>query len=215
MFPETFHSEPRCHVCRSEPVRVQVNAMLASGSSYAQIVRAVAADGTDEVSLDSVRNHANKHFPVQNVAQAAYREIVERRATQNQIDFVNGLATAITPIAFLETMMLKGFQNMVRDDTEVSPELGLKAAEKLHKAIGPDDTGAKMLDMWVKMGRVIDVVKATVPESIWPEIAARLEEPGPGRIDLPESGTIEPPEPCDPDEVVEVPIDPGDGDDDF
>ncbi len=88
------------------------------------------------MSLDSVRNHATRHFAVQNVAKATYREIVERRAAQNQIDFVNGLATAITPLAYLETMMVKGFQRLVQDDTEVSIETGLKAAEKLQGVLG-------------------------------------------------------------------------------
>ncbi len=163
MMPDTFRPEPRCHVCRTEPVRMQVNAMLAGGSSDAQIVRAVPEDGTDEVSLDSVRNHANRHFPVQNVAKATYREILERRAAQNQIDFVNGLATAITPLAYLETVMVKGFQNLVRDDTEVTIEMGLKAAEKLHAAIGPEDTGAKTLQMRLQMYRIIDVVQPRCP----------------------------------------------------
>jgi hypothetical protein len=214
MMPNTFRPEPRCHVCRNKPIRVQVNTMLGEGSSYAQIVRAVAADG-NQVSLDSVRNHANLHFPSQNVAKAMYREIVERRAAQCEIDFVNGVATAITPIAFLETMMVKGFQNLVRDDTEVNPEMGLKAAEKLHKIIGSDDSSAKMLQLWAEMGRVIDMVKATVPPSLWPEISAGLKELGSGRIDLSESDTIGPQEPCDPDQVVMVPIDPGDDGDDF
>ncbi len=214
MFPETSHPEPRCHVCRTEPVRMQVNAMLAGGSSDAQIVRAVPEDGTDEVSLDSVRNHANRHFPVQNVAKATYREILERRAAQNQIDFVNGLATAITPLAYLETAMVKGFQNLVRDDTEVTIEMGLKAAEKLQAAIGPEDTGAKMLQMRVQMGRAIDAVQAAVPPSMWAEIAAKLKEAGPGRIDVVGSETVEPQELRDPDEEFRV-FDPGDdGDDD-
>jgi len=29
------------------------------------------------VTIDSVRNHANRHFPVQQVARATYREILE------------------------------------------------------------------------------------------------------------------------------------------
>ncbi len=32
MYPDTFRPEPRCHVCRTDPIREQVNAMLARGS---------------------------------------------------------------------------------------------------------------------------------------------------------------------------------------
>ncbi len=125
MIPDTFRPEPRCHVCRTDSIRELVNAMLARGSSYAQIVRALAADGTGELSLDSVRKHANRHFPVQSVAQATYREIVERRAAENQIDFVAGVGTALSPMAYLETVLAKAFERLVEDGTEVSVETAL------------------------------------------------------------------------------------------
>jgi hypothetical protein len=71
---------------------------LTNGASYAQFVRAVVAEGAHAVSLHSVRNHAGRHFPVQRAAQATYREIVERRAAENEIDFEKGLKIALTPM---------------------------------------------------------------------------------------------------------------------
>ena len=59
------------------------------------------------MTIDSIRNHCGRHFPVQNVAQATYREILERRAQENHVDFVEGVATALTPMAFFETVMVK------------------------------------------------------------------------------------------------------------
>ena len=124
--------------------------MLANGSSYAQIVRAVAAVGADAVSLDSVRNHASRHFPVQNAAQATYREIVERRAAENEVDFENGLKIALTPMAYLETLMVKGFDKLVKDDTEVSVEAGLRAAEKLQAVVMAHDYTAEVVGSWAR-----------------------------------------------------------------
>jgi hypothetical protein len=97
-----FHIEPRCRVCRDDEVRKKVNDLLATGTSFAMVLRALGEDKTapgkaDRVTIDSVRNHAARHFPVQQVARATYREIVERRAREAQIDFVNGVATALTP----------------------------------------------------------------------------------------------------------------------
>ncbi|MBX7135033.1 MAG: hypothetical protein K1X67_20400 [Fimbriimonadaceae bacterium] len=193
---------------------LQVNEMLATGSSYAQIVRALAANG-HQISLDSVRNHANKHFPAQNVAKARYRDILERRAAEREIDFVNGVGTAITPLAYLEAMMVKGFERLVQDDTEVSPEMGLKAAEKLHKAIGAVDPHAQNAKFLAEMGRVIDVVKSLLPQSSWPELRARLRDNDVSGFDHSEPETIELQEPPGPDEVIVVPIDTDDGGDDF
>jgi hypothetical protein len=48
------------------------------------------------MTIDSIRNHTARHFPVQHVAKATYREILERRAKENSVDFVEGVATAIT-----------------------------------------------------------------------------------------------------------------------
>ena len=53
-----------------------------------------ALDSRDRVTIDSVRNHTRRHFPVQDAAKATYRQILERRAEQNGIDFVNGFTTA-------------------------------------------------------------------------------------------------------------------------
>ena len=41
-----FHLEPRCRVCRNDLVRKKVNDLLASGASYAMVVRALAATTT-------------------------------------------------------------------------------------------------------------------------------------------------------------------------
>ena len=88
-----FHLEPRCRVCRNDLVRKKVNAMLACRGSYAQIVRALGDDNAhldkcDRVTIDSVRNHCTRHFPVQNVASATYQDNLERRAKANGVDFV-------------------------------------------------------------------------------------------------------------------------------
>src|SRR6516164_5952996 len=125
--------EPRCRVCRNDALRPKVNDLLAVGASYAMILRAIADDNTrldkrDRVTIDSIRNHTTRHFPVQTVAKATYREILERRAEENGIDFVNGVATAITPIAFLETVMVKSYETLVESDTKVDVNTGMIAA---------------------------------------------------------------------------------------
>ena len=77
------------------------------------VLRALGDDNAtlekgDQVTIDSIRNHATRHFPVQHLARATYREILERWAKENSVDFIDGAATAITPLAFLETVMVKG-----------------------------------------------------------------------------------------------------------
>jgi hypothetical protein len=72
------------------------------------------------VTIESIRNHTVRHFPVQQVARATYRDILERRAKDNSVDFVEGVATAITPLAVLETIMVKGYQTLIDEGTKFS-----------------------------------------------------------------------------------------------
>ena len=176
---DKFHLEPRCRVCRNDQVRTKVNDLLASGFSYAMILRALGKDNAtldkcDRVTIDSIRRHTVRHFPVQQVARATYREIVERRAREAEIDFVNGVATALTPTAFYECVMNEAFRRLVDGGVDVSVDTGLRAAEKLQALIDARAGEADMATVLVKMGRVIETVREFLPPEHWPALQARL-----------------------------------------
>ena len=74
-----FHLEPRCRICRNDHVRTKVNDLLATGASYAMALRALGDDNAkldkrDRVTIDSIRNHTVRHFPVQQVARYLPRD---------------------------------------------------------------------------------------------------------------------------------------------
>ncbi len=176
-----FHLEPRCRVCRNDRMRKKVNDLLATGASYACILRTLGEDNAqldkrDQVTVDSVRNHCGRHFPVQNVARAAYREILEHRAKANGIDFVEGVATALTPMAFYEVVMNKAFRTLVDDHTEVSVETGLRAAEKLQSVLDGRERGTDVLELKVALDQIGEAVRAVVPQSMWAAIIEKLDE---------------------------------------
>lgn len=177
-----FPIESRCRVCRNDQLRMKVNNMLATGVSYAMILRALQQDNdqletSDRVTIDSIRNHTARHFPVQNVAKATYRRILERRAQENGIDFVKGVATAITPMAFYETVMAKGYENLVDSGTTVDVSTGILAAGRLQALIDSRASGTRIADLMVQMGRIIDAIRDTVPEELWPEILHKVNGP--------------------------------------
>ena len=176
-----FHLEPRCRVCRNDVLREKVNHMLATGASYAMVVRALGEDNAklakcDRVTIDSIRNHCGRHFPVQNVAKATYREILERRAKANSVDFVKGVATAITPLAFFETVMAKSYENLVDSDTKVDVHTGMIAAGRLQSLMDSGDDGRELLSMKVQLSVIQTAVKSVVPEELWDEIIEKIEE---------------------------------------
>jgi hypothetical protein len=180
-----FHLEPRCRVCRDDEVRKKVNDLLASGCSYAMVLRTLGDDNAtldkgDRVTIDSIRNHSARHFPVQNAAKATYRQILERRAKENGIDFIEGVATAITPLAFLETVMVRGYETLVDECTTVSYRDGMEAALKLAEALRKEEGEYDTVHMMAEMGRIIDAVHEFVPREKWPELQAKMRgEPPP------------------------------------
>ena len=166
----------------------KVNDLLATGASYAMVLRSLGEDNNkldkcDQVTIDSVRNHCGRHFPVQQTTHATYREILERRARENQVDFVEGVASALTPMAFYEVVMAKAFRTLVDDGTEVSVETGLRAAEKLQSVLDGRERGTdvlEVLELKIQLGQIIDAVKSTVPRQMWAAIVEKLDEPGAG-----------------------------------
>ena len=122
------------------PPEQAINDLLARGASYAGIVRALSRENTaldehDRVTVHSVRSHADRHFPVQSAAKAIYREILERRAQENVVDFVNGVATAISPAAFFEAVMVRAWETLVDQDAAVDANTGMAAASKLQALV--------------------------------------------------------------------------------
>jgi hypothetical protein len=170
------------HVSRREHEVEQITGLLATGASYAYIVRALRehnanCDRRARVTIDSVRNHCARHFPVQQVARATYRDILERQAEQNRVHFVNGVATALTPLAYFEIMMNIAFRNVVDDDTEVSVDTGLRAAEKLQFFLDRRDQGDEIAQMRGQVNQIVDAVKSVVPERMWGDIVEKLDQP--------------------------------------
>ena len=107
-------------------------------------------DKRDRVTIDSIRQHTKRHFPVQNVAKATYRRILEQRAQQNGVDFVEGVATAITPMAFYETVMVKGYETLVDSGTEVDVSTGMIAAGRLQALIDSRAGGPAWPRSWCR-----------------------------------------------------------------
>jgi hypothetical protein len=176
-----FHLEPRCRVCRNDLLRKKVNDLLASGASYAMILRALRDDNAelhkrDRVTIDSIRNHTARHFPVQNIAKATYREILERRAQENGVDFAEGVVTALTPLAFFETVMVKSYESLVDSNTKVDVNTGIVAAGRLQSLIDSRDYEHELLVMKVQLAATCAAVKSTVPQSMWGEIIEKLDE---------------------------------------
>ena len=62
--------------------------------------------------------------------------------------------------------MNKAFGTLVNDDTEVSVETGLRAAEKLQSVFDGRDRGTEVLELKVALAQTREAVRAVVPQSM-------------------------------------------------
>ena len=108
---------------------------------------------------------------------ATYRQILERRAKENGVDFVNAVATAITPMAFCETVMAKGYETLVDSDTRVDVNTGMIAPGRLQALIESRASGTSMVDIMVQIDRIVRAIKSTVPQELWGEILRKIDGP--------------------------------------
>jgi hypothetical protein len=108
-------------------------------------------------------------------------------------------------MAFYETVGAKGYATLVDPDTQVDVNTGMIAAGRLQALIESRASGTSVLDMRLKMYRIIEAIKSTLPEEMWEEIAAKL-----GGDDKTQSGgrgrkTCEPDDNCyDDDDLDEL-----------
>ncbi len=133
-------------------------------------------DNCDRVTIDTVRNHCGRHFPVQNVAKASYRKILGRRDRENHIDFVEGVGTALTPIAFLETVVVRSYETLVDSNTGVDVNTGILAAGRLQSLIDSRDYSREIAELRFQVGKIGAAVCSVVPQSMWAQIIRALDE---------------------------------------
>lgn len=174
-----YKREPRCRICRNEEFNSPINKMLANGLTYAEIERVLAPMNRSlpprqRVGYEQIRNHASKHFAINNAAQAVYRRNLEKRAEEAGVDFVNGVGTAVTPLALLDVLLQRGYENATDKNSQVPLELSVRAAEKLHDISerGQDERYERLQSQFYSM---VQAVRQVVPEEYWEEIVRRTE----------------------------------------
>jgi hypothetical protein len=78
-------------------------------------------------------------------------------------------------MAFYETVLVKGYETLIDSDTKVDVSTGMIAAGRLQALIESRASGTSVLDMRLKMYRIIEAIHSTVPEELWPEILRKVD----------------------------------------
>lgn len=176
-----LRSPGRCTICRNPDILHVVNQGLANGLAYAAIARSVESYNQKlpknaRVTRYAIQAHSANHFDLTHPSLAVYRRIVERRAAEVEQDWVNGVGSVVTTMAYLEVVGQKGFEALMEETTEVSPELGMQAMLKLNELTRKGSHDAELAELRHKVNSLGTAVRDVVPEEYWPQILARMEE---------------------------------------
>lgn len=176
-----FAPETRCRVCQEESSRTLVNRLLSLGLTYQAILNALEPINKErpknnKINYSSVWNHARRHFPIEEAARAVYREILEKRAVEQDQDFVSGTGSIVNVFSYLEAVANKGWETLADPSTTVPVELGMSAQIKLHELTRKDIGFQEQAEAQRQMGRIIQTMLDVVPEELRPEIMRRLRE---------------------------------------
>lgn len=204
-----FRFDPNCRICDSDQARM-VNQLLTQGASYRAVLRALAPynegrNRQEAIGQSTIRRHAVEHFPIQSTGRNFYRDLLERRAAEQGIDFVEGVESILTPMAVVESIMSKGYERMMSNRGDpITPETTLRAAKELQTLLDNREDHQDAERMQLQLNRLIDSVKKHVPEQYWKMIVR----------DLNDEQSSDEPQPQSPDPALEAETVPDDEKDD-
>lgn len=176
-----FRVEPRCRVCQQETSRMMVNKMLANAMTYTEIfeMAEMAINPTraknSKVTYHSIRLHAQRHFNLEEPAKGAYRRMLERRKAESAIQ-QRGVERLITALGFLDVVVQKGYETLIKDETYISATVGMEAAIKLHELSRREAGQQEVAELKQQLNVALSAVKEVVPQEYWAEIVARIED---------------------------------------
>jgi hypothetical protein len=158
-------AQPRCRCCRDPGLRDRINRMIAGGFSLRAIYEGLAAVNTGlpsnrRITVDSLQTHRSRHFDVQVGASAVWRRILEERLAADAVNYENGVMSLVTPRLYLETVVTRGYANLIDENAQVTLGEGLAAARELAKLAANDDQDQRWAEIHATQNRIIEVMRS-------------------------------------------------------
>jgi hypothetical protein len=182
--------EPRCEVCtlpgkpyaNAERVAHLIQKGVLQLLGFKQIQDLIKPEMeawpvSDQISYDSIRNHAKRHLPVD---QILVREIAERRAEAAGRRVLEGAEPLLTSAALYELTMRRGFERLARGETQPTLKEALTAASLLDQLEAGAGEGSSIVELRAQLQIIVDVIQRRVGREVWNEIAGELRALGTG-----------------------------------
>jgi hypothetical protein len=158
--------EPRCNVCQ-HPFRDWIEVMLVKGMPYKTLGQRVSP----QVDRRSISNHYRKHMDLQDIA---FRSMLEREAKLQGLDVEEGIEDIITKRGVLETMVRKGYNDVLSGVTTVEPR-DLVQITKLLAEMDSHQTQIGLDELRAQVQIFIQAIKDVCDQDTQDAIAQRVK----------------------------------------
>jgi len=170
-----------CKVCSSdEDIRRLVDTLLLFPKTYKDTLtecrlleeRLEIAE-EERVSYHSIRNHYLNHLPAD---KKAVREIVERRATIKGKKVIDAGGTLLTPEAFYEVVIARGFDNIVNGLEAPTISQTMQAVNMLKRLEEETNKDYKPELLLNQLNIIVMAIREVLPEDMREAVFKKIDE---------------------------------------
>ena len=180
-----YRAIPQCKVCTSgDEIRRYVDDLLLYPKGYKEILKTIqpleerlGVEPEDRVSYSSIRTHYRNHLPLD---KKQVREVIERKANKNNTSIIDAEGTLLTPEAFYEVVIAKGFEDIVSGAAKPTLSQTFQAMGILQKMEEKEKSGYKPEVLVNQLNIILQAIRDVLPvewrEKVFDKIQLYSEE---------------------------------------
>ena len=180
---ETFlyRAIPQCKICSSgDEIRRYVDDLLLFPKSYKEVLRTIqplverlGIEPADRISYSSLRTHYRNHLPLD---KKAVREIIEKRAGEKGRSIIDSDGNLMTPEAFYEVVIAKGFEDIVSGRERPTISQTMQAVSILQKLEKDAQRSYKPEVLVNQLNIIVLAIRETLPPEWREKVFEKIEE---------------------------------------
>lgn len=176
-----YKKSSQCKVCSSdEDIRRLVDTLLLFPKSYKTTLTEVRLleerleiPDEERVSYHSIRNHYQNHLPAD---KKAIREIIESRATLKGRKVIDAGGTLLTPEAFYEVVIAKGFESIVNGVDTPTISQTMQAVNMLKRLEEQGDKQYKPEVLVNQLNIIVMAIREVLPPEMRDAVFQKIDE---------------------------------------
>jgi hypothetical protein len=180
-----YRAIPQCKVCSSgDEIRRYVDDLLLYPKGYKDILRTIqpleeklGVEPEDRISYSSIRTHYRNHLPLD---KKQVREVIERKANKNNTSIIDAEGTLLTPEAFYEVVVAKGFEDIVSGAAKPTLSQTFQAMGILQRMEEKEKSGYKPEVLVNQLNIILQAIRDVLPvewrEKVFDKIQLYSEE---------------------------------------